>query len=145
MYILINVLVHNLWHDMIYMLIGCWLGRCSVYLHKILIYDTYRSHGKTSHCNWLIVQVTLLWTQCDSNQSFITTLVYSVYLKPGKKVYYLVQWPHVFFNSIHVTWNTVYCTSWDNSFLLEYKNNTLMWGFALISKCLGALISRKIP
>ena len=55
------------------------------YLPKIEIYDNDRSHGKTSHCNCLLVKITLLWTQCGTNQSVITRLVYSNYLKPGKK------------------------------------------------------------
>ena len=46
MYIPINGIVHNLWHDMTHMPIGCWLGRCSVYLTKIQIHDNYRSQAR---------------------------------------------------------------------------------------------------
>ena len=70
---------------MTHMLIGCWLGRCSVYLPKIQMCDNYRSHGKTSHCNWPLVKITLLWIQCGTNQGFITKLIYSAYLKSRKR------------------------------------------------------------
>ena len=52
-------IVYNLLLHLTHMLIGCWLGRCCVYLLKIQILDNYSSHGKTSHCNLLLVKITL--------------------------------------------------------------------------------------
>ena len=59
-----------------------------IYLLKIQIYDNYRSHGKTSHCNWLLVKITLLWPQCCTNESFITKLL----SQAMEKVYWVMLW-----------------------------------------------------
>ena len=59
----INCIVHKLSRDMTqlaHMMIGCWLVRL-FYLAKILIYDNYRSHGNTSHCDWLLGKITFLY------------------------------------------------------------------------------------
>ena len=79
---LMDIIVHNLWYDTYADWLLTWE---TVYLPKIQISDTYRSHGKTSHCHWLLFKIIWLWTQCGTNQTLITNLLYRFYLKPGKR------------------------------------------------------------